>query len=100
MQVTGESTGCNLIKLRATWLRIYLALHYLTALGDIHHRILDNSGNLLGIWITGEGEESHSLLKSAKQRLCEICYQLARLSYHPIHLTHAPLTGKKVTRLP
>lgn len=73
---------------------------YLTALGDIHHRILDNSGNLLGIWVTGEGKESLSLLKTTKQRLCEICYQLASSSCHPIHLTHALLTGKKVPRLP
>lgn len=27
MQVTGETTGCKLIKLRTTWLRIYLALY-------------------------------------------------------------------------
>lgn len=50
-------------RLQANQAKDYLAENllgfvYLTALGDIYHRILDNSGNLLGIWITGEGEES------------------------------------------
>ena len=50
-------------RLQANQAKDYLAENllgfvYLTALGDIYHRILDNSGNLLGIRVTGEGEES------------------------------------------
>lgn len=76
-----------------------LGLACVSALGDMHHpypgelRELTEEFGLLG-----KGEKFQSSKKITKEGRGDICYQFVNC-FTPFHLTHAPLTGKKLLRL-